>query len=346
VTVAFIYWLVFICQFKWDGASVGYGKQPVASKVIEMKSQLLKSLKERHDVVSGEFLSRHLGVSRVAIWKHIQKLQTCGYNIQSGPKGYRLINSPDTPFAWEFPQRESCIHYFDSAGSTMEIARELARKGCPDFSVVIAETQTKGRGRMDRNWWSPEGGLYFTLVLRPHIPPVMSPLVNFGAAIVLARTLHDICNVDARVKWPNDILVDGRKVSGMLSEMEAADDQVSFVNIGIGINMNNDLPPDLPFATSVKNISGKTCSRKAFLTEFLDRLEDRIHQPDLAGVITEWKTCSATLGQQVKIVSRQGVTEGKAMDVDPTGALIVRTQDGNLEKIYYGDCFHQPPPEN
>jgi BirA family biotin operon repressor/biotin-[acetyl-CoA-carboxylase] ligase len=305
-----------------------------------VKSQLLKILAENTNFISGESLSKHLGVSRVAVWKHIQKLQACGYDIHSGPKGYHLIQSPDIPFPWELPERESRIHFFDTASSTMDIARELARKGCPDFTVVIAETQTCGRGRMDRNWVSPEGGLYFTLVLRPHIPPVMSPLVNFGAAFVLARTLQEFCGVDARVKWPNDVLVHDRKVSGMLSEMEAAGDQVSFVNIGIGINMNNDLPPDLPSATSIKNITGKACSRKAFLSEFLDRLENRIHQPDLATVIAEWKTCSATLGQQVRIVSRQGITEGKAMDVDPNGALVVQTANGDLKKIYYGDCFH------
>jgi BirA family biotin operon repressor/biotin-[acetyl-CoA-carboxylase] ligase len=308
---------------------------------FEMKSKLLKLLNQDCDFVSGEFLSRHLGVSRVAVWKHIRKLQTCGYDIRSGPKGYRVIHSPDTPFPWELPEREPRIHYFATAVSTMDIARELARKGCPDFSVVIAETQTGGRGRMARSWWSAEGGLYFTLVLRPLIPPAMSPLINFGAAFVLARTFQEFCGVDARVKWPNDILIQDRKVSGMLSEMEAAGDRVSFVNIGIGINMNNELPPDLPFATSIKKISGKTCSRKAFLAEFLDRLEQRIHRPDLAGVIAEWKTCSATLGRQVRIVSNREVTEGTAMDVDSNGALVVRKADGTLEKIYYGDCFHK-----
>lgn len=305
-----------------------------------MKSQLLSILNKTNVFISGETLSQHLGVSRVAIWKHIQKLQACGYDIHSGPKGYRLIRSPDTPFPWEFPKRESRIHFFDTASSTMDIARDLARKGCPDFTVVIAENQTSGRGRMDRKWWSPEGGLYFTLVMRPDIPPVISPLVNFGTAFVLARTLREFCGVEARVKWPNDILIHGSKVSGMLSEMESAGDQVSFVNIGIGINMNNDLPPDLPFATSIKKISGKTCSRKAFLSEFLDHLEKRMHQPDLASVITEWKSCSATLGRQVRIISRQGVAEGKAVDVDPNGALIVRTADGTLKKIFYGDCIH------
>lgn len=170
--------------------------------------------------------------------------------------------------------------------------------------------------------------------------PAMSPLVNFGTAFVLARTLQEFCGVDARVKWPNDILVHGRKVSGMLSEMEASGDQVSFVNIGIGLNVNNDPPPDLPSATSIKNITGKTCSRKALLSEFLDRLEKRFRRPDLTDVIAQWKTCTATLGQQVRIVSRQGVTEGEAVDVDPNGALIVRTTDGALKKIFYGDCFH------
>ncbi len=305
-----------------------------------MKSQLLNILNQNNEFISGETLSQHLGVSRVAIWKHIQKLQACGYDIHSGPKGYRIVRSPDTPYPWEIPERESRIHYFETAASTMDIARGLARKGCPDFTIVIAETQTSGRGRMDRNWFSPEGGLYFTLVLRPHIPPVMSPLVNFCTAFVLTRTLQEFCGVEARVKWPNDVLIHGRKVSGMLSEMEAADDQVSFVNIGIGINMNNDLPSDLPSATSIKNISGKTCSRKAFLSEFLDRLENRIHQPDMAKVIEEWKSCSATLGQQVRIVSHQGVTKGKAVDVDPNGALLVRTADGTIKKIYYGDCIH------
>mgnify|MGYP001828608664 FL=1 len=305
-----------------------------------MKSQLLNILNKNNVFISGETLSQHLGVSRVAIWKHIQKLQACGYDIHSGPKGYRLVQSPDTPFPWEIPKRESSIHFFETASSTMDIARDLARKGCPDFTVVIAENQTSGRGRMDRKWWSPEGGLYFTLVMRPDIPPVMSPLVNFGTAFVLARTLRKFCGVEARVKWPNDILIHGSKVSGMLSEMESAGDQVSFVNIGIGINMNNDLPPDLPFATSIKNISGKTCSRKAFLSEFLDHLEKRMHQQDLANVITEWKSCSATLGRQVRIVSRRGVTEGEAVDVDPNGALIVRTADGTLKKIFYGDCIH------
>jgi BirA family transcriptional regulator, biotin operon repressor / biotin---[acetyl-CoA-carboxylase] ligase len=308
-----------------------------------MKSDLLNILRNQDEFISGEALSTRLGISRVAIWKHLQKLQACGYEIQSGPKGYRLDHSPDTPYPWEFPQRESRIHYFDRLESTMNTTRQLARKGCPEFTVVIAAIQTHGRGRMDRTWVSQDGGLYFTLVLRPAIPPVLSPRVNFAVSLLLARTLRDICGVDARVKWPNDILVDGLKICGMLSEMEAAEDQVAFINVGIGINLNNEPPPDLPTATSIKALCGKRFSRKAFLAAFLDRLETRIHQQDLSHVIEEWKSCSATLGQQVRIVSRHDITEGRAVDVDPNGALIVETADGTLKTIYYGDCFHGSP---
>jgi len=307
-----------------------------------MKSQLLKILTEADDFVSGETLSQHLGISRVAIWKHIQKLQACEYRIQSGPKGYRLVRCPDIPYPWAFPKREAHIHYVESTPSTMDIARQLARKGCPEFSVVIAGTQTSGRGRMDRTWQSPHGGLYFTLVLRPSIPVALSPLINFVASLTLARTMQAFCGVDARVKWPNDILIQGRKVCGMLSEMEAEADQVAFVNIGIGININNDPPPDVPSATSIKAAAGKSISCTSFLSDFLDRLESWLRRQDIANIVPEWKACSATLGQHVRIESQQGMTEGKAVDVDPNGALVVKAADGSLKKIYYGDCFHNP----
>lgn len=308
-----------------------------------MKSQILKILRHKNELLSGESLSKQLGISRVAVWKHIQKLQACGYEIESGPTGYRLKNSPDIPYPWEFPRRESRIHYYDQLNSTMDTARNKARKGSPDFTVVIAGLQTLGRGRMDRNWVSLEGGLYFTLVLRPDIPAVMSPRVNFATALVLAHTLRDFCGIEARVKWPNDILVQGQKISGMLSEMEATEDQVAYINIGIGINMNNQPPSDLQTATSVRFLKGESVSRKKFLAEFLDRLEAKMHSRDISNVIDEWKLISATLGQEVRIVSRHEVTEGKAVDVDPNGALIVETKDGGLKTIYYGDCFHGHP---
>jgi BirA family biotin operon repressor/biotin-[acetyl-CoA-carboxylase] ligase len=305
-----------------------------------MKAQLLDLLRKNKRIISGEIFSRQLGISRVAVWKHIQKLIECGYRIESGPKGYRLMASPDTPFAWEFPSRESQIHYFPEVSSTMDIARDLARKGCPDFSLVVAEKQTSGRGRMDRRWESSAGGLYFTIILRPEISLVLSPLLNFTASLVLSQTIREQCHVEAKVKWPNDVLVQDQKISGMLSEMEAEADLVSFINIGIGININNTPSQDIPSASSIKSITGRTHNRRVFLSNYLNRLEDRLRHQDIGTVIAEWKTCTATLGRQVKVVTRSGVTQGTAVDVDEGGALLVKIADGSLKKVFYGDCFH------
>ncbi len=305
-----------------------------------MKAEILKLLRGHADVVSGESLSSELGISRVSIWKHIQKLNQVGYRIQSGPNGYRLEHSPDTPFPWEFPGREQQIHYFDETSSTMEIAKDLAQKGCPDFTVVIAGRQKKGRGRLKRVWISDDGGLYFTLVLRPRLPIVLSARVSFLASLTLARVIQQWCKIDAKVKWPNDILVQEHKISGMLTELEAEADQVNFINIGIGINVNNDPSPSEPQASSIKKILGTSVSRRELLARFLDKLETRMQQADLDGIVREWKKYTLTLNRRVRIVTNRETSEGLAVDVDENGALVLELDDGSLKKILYGDCFH------
>jgi BirA family biotin operon repressor/biotin-[acetyl-CoA-carboxylase] ligase len=231
-----------------------------------MKGQILKILKAEAGIVSGQALSDKLGISRVAIWKHIQKLQALGYDILATTKGYQLDNSPDVPYPWEFPGRESKIFYYPELPSTMDAAKNLARKGCPDFTTVIAGRQISGRGRLQREWLSEKGGLYFTMVLRPDLPPVLSFRVSFLASLTLAGILHEAFGIEARVKWPNDILVDERKVAGMLSELEAEADRVAFINIGIGINVNNDPAPIAPEATSLKRLLGRAVSKKDVLS--------------------------------------------------------------------------------
>lgn len=306
-----------------------------------MKGKILKELRSRKDIVSGEYLSSTLGISRVSVWKHIHKLQEFGYNILSASNGYQLIGSPDILFPWEFPGRESSIHYFFELSSTMDMAKDLARKNCPDFTVVIAGRQTKGRGRLNRQWLSDDGGLYFTLVLRPDIPLPMSSRVNFLASLTLARVLRDMYQLEAAVKWPNDILVDDRKLSGMLSELEAEADRVFFINIGMGINVNNDPTGVEPGAISLKNMLGCEISRVRLLARFLDEFEERLKNAEFENVISEWKQYTVTLQRQVRIVTQREVTEGLAVDVDENGALIVKLADGSFKKIIYGDCFHQ-----
>ncbi len=306
-----------------------------------MKGRILEILRYNTGIVSGETLSQKLGISRVSIWKHIHKLKELGYELSSTPKGYQLAEPKDALFPWEFPGREKMIHYFPEVSSTMDIARDLARKGCPGFTTVIAEKQLKGRGRLTRTWLSSTGGLYFTIVLRLQIPPVISSRVNFAASLVLAKTLRKLFHIDARVKWPNDILVEERKLVGMLSEMEAEADILSFINIGMGINVNNDPTPEEPNAVSLKEKLGQEVSRRELLAAFLNEFEILVKDNDFENIIPEWKKYTITLDRKVKIVTIHEVVEGIARDVDENGALILELNDGSIKKVIYGDCFHR-----
>jgi len=306
-----------------------------------MKGKILTELRSRKDIVSGEYLSSILGISRVSVWKHIHKLQELGYNILSTSNGYQLIESPDVLYSWEFPDREARIHYFFELSSTMDTAKELARKNCPDFTVVIAGRQTSGRGRLNRQWVSDDGGLYFTMILRPNIPVALSSRMNFLASLTMAYVLREMYQIEAAVKWPNDILVNERKLSGMLSELEAEADRVFFINIGMGVNVNNDPAGIEPGAISLKNILGRETSRIKLLSWFLDEFENRLKNVDFENVISEWKKYSVTLQRQVRIVTQREVSEGLALDVDENGALVIELADGTQKTIVYGDCFHQ-----
>jgi BirA family biotin operon repressor/biotin-[acetyl-CoA-carboxylase] ligase len=306
-----------------------------------MKGRILNILRAEKNVVSGENLSARLGISRVSVWKHIKKLQEVGYHIEATPKGYLFISATDALYPWEFGEKEHNIHYFDEVDSTMDIARELARKQCPHFTVVIAGRQKKGRGRLKRSWLSSEGGLYVTIVVRPNIPPVLSSRVNFAASMTLAKTLRNMFNINAMVKWPNDVLVDGKKISGILSEMEAEIDRVGFISIGIGINVNNDPTPYEPMATSLKKILGKEIPRIEVLKAFLNDFEHTLNDTDLDNVVSGWKKYAGTLNRHVRIVTAHEVYEGLAVDVDDNGALILKLADGSMKKIIYGDCFHE-----
>lgn len=306
----------------------------------DTKGQILELLRTEDGTVSGEFLSTALGLSRTAVWKQIRKLQGLGYAIEASAKGYRLDGSPDTPLPWEFTGREETIHYFPEVSSTMDIARTLAREGCPPFSVVVADRQTKGRGRLQRSWHSEAGGLYFTVVLRPSLPPLMSPRVSFCAALVLVLTLESLLDVTAAVKWPNDILVKERKLAGMLAEMEAETDRLAYVNVGIGLNVNNDPSGATAAATTLKEVLGRPVSRIRLLQAYLEALEARLPTIEETDVIAEWKAHSVTLGRRVEIVTQRETVAGMAVDLDENGSLILQLADGSRRTVIYGDCFH------
>ena len=307
-----------------------------------LKRQLLNELKQPpNGIISGAQLSTTLGISEVSVTKHILKLEDLGYQIMSNPKGYRLIDSPDIPFPWEFDDCNFNILYYPEVSSTMDAAKDLARKNCPDFTVVVAGRQTRGRGRLKRQWLSDDGGLYFTMVLRPDISVLLSSRVNFLASLTLARVLRELFQIDAAVKWPNDILVDDHKISGMLSELEAETDRVLFISIGMGINVNNDPSEVEPGASSLKKIIGREISKKMLLTRFLAEFEGHTKRADFENVISEWKRYTVTLNRRVKIVTHKEVSDGLAVDVEQDGALVLELADGTRKKIVYGDCFHQ-----
>jgi len=304
----------------------------------EMRRRVLEALRERSGYLSGETLANRLGTSRVSVWRHIRSLEKEGYLIETSRNGYRLVSSPDLLLPFEFPGLEQKIHYFSEIGSTMDAARELAKKGAGEGTIVIAEAQTHGRGRLGREWLSPKGGIYFTLILRPKISPVNAPRINLMASVAVAVTIRKLFGLDAGLKWPNDVLIEGKKVCGILAEMDAETDVLNFVNLGIGINANTSIPRFEKTATSLKHAVGKDISRKEFLSALLVEIEHRQASLMEASLLEEWRKLSVTLGKDVRIVAPGEVIVGRAIDVDTTGALIIRQRNGSLKKVVAGDC--------
>ena len=308
-----------------------------------MKDKILHHLWTHKDaIVSGVALSDALGISRVGVWKHLQQLKATGYDIESTPRGYRLRQYENLLHPFCFPGRENRIHFFPQVTSTMDTARELARSGAAHLSVVVTDEQTRGRGRLNRTWFSRPGGLWMTLILKPDLPPPLAFKVNFVASFSMATILNRRYGTEIRVKWPNDLLAGELKLAGFLSEMETRGDMISFVNIGMGVNVNNDPPPEEKRAVSLKMLLGRPVSRSNILTAFLDEFEQNMQYIATRDVIGPWKTITSTIGKTVTIETRGEVSQGVAMDVDDTGALILSQPDGTLKKIIYGDCFHQP----
>ncbi|MDH4299569.1 MAG: biotin--[acetyl-CoA-carboxylase] ligase [Dehalococcoidia bacterium] len=310
------------------------------ARVNEVKGQILNALRVCRGYLSGQTLSEQLGTSRVSIWKHMRSLKKDGYVIEASPRGYRLVSSPDLLLPYEFPDLEQRIHYFSQIGSTMDAARELAKKGAREGTLVIAEVQTRGRGRLSREWLSSQGGIYFTIILRPKMSPVYAPRVNLMAAIAVAATIRKAFGLKAELKWPNDVLIAGRKVCGILAEMDAEMDAVNFVNVGIGVNANNSVARFEKMATSLKDALGRKIRRKEFLCLLITEIERR--QPLLmkADLLKEWKRLSATLNKEVRVMSLGEEVIGQAIDIDVTGALILKGKNGSLRSVFVGDCIH------
>lgn len=311
----------------------------------------------RDEFTSGEALSAKLGLSRTAVWKHVQSLRGKGYRIDAVPaRGYRLVDVPDrlsplelTPLLSTHHIGQS-IHFHASLPSTNEAAFRLAADGAEHGEVVITEQQTAGKGRRGRTWVSPTGlNLYFSVILRPELPPQRAPELTLVGAVALAEALRET-EADARIKWPNDVQLDGRKVAGILTELSAEPERVHFVVLGIGVNLNagpEDFPPEVAAtATSLSQVLGRRVNRALFTATLWGRLEEWLdlhHEVGFDPVRQRWKELSSTLGQEVLVRTDRSELRGVAEDIDVSGALLVRTAEGSLERVLAGDVEQLRP---
>ena len=313
-----------------------------------MKEKILDYLNKKHDYLSGDQISKHLGISRQGLWKHIQELKDSGYQIVAVPHlGYRLEACPDRLFVFEVARALNTkfigkkIHYFDYLASTMDLAMQLGMDGAASGSVVLAESQIKGRGRLGRVWFSPKyKGIYLSLILRPKILPAACPILTLMSAVSICEAVKKVTDLDAQIKWPNDVLLHNKKVAGILTEMNAEVDKVNFVVIGIGLNVNNDKKSLIAGATSLKEQQGEEISRVLLLQELLRRIESNyllLEDKGEVEIINKWRNFTLTLGTRVKVDYQNKHIEGQATDIDTDGALLIRKDSGFIQKISSGD---------
>ncbi|OIO38072.1 MAG: biotin--[acetyl-CoA-carboxylase] ligase [Candidatus Omnitrophica bacterium CG1_02_49_10] len=298
--------------------------------------------------ISGEELSRTLGVSRTAIWKHISKLRDEGYEISSQPHlGYKLVSIPDKLTSIELGWRLDTeyigkkIYSYDSTDSTNDIAYGLAEEGAREGVCVFAEGQGKGRGRLGRRWYSPNGkGIYLSLILRPDITPQEAPKMTILAAVSCANVLRRLYGFSALIKWPNDILINDRKICGILTEMNAELDRIGFIVLGIGINVNAD-KKDLPKGGgSIRSELGKPVSRLELAKELMREIEAQyniLKRDGFGEIVRQWQTLSATLSKHVRVKLKDREPEGYAIGIDESGALLLRHDNGFIERLAAGD---------
>ncbi len=316
-------------------------------------AHILTALRTTVTGVSGAELSLQLGISRAAIWARIEELRALGYDISATPHlGYRLVNAPDVLHADDLLSRVAGvavvgrdIRVFQETNSTNDVVEKLARDGVKEGVVVFAESQTKGRGRLGRKWISiPRKGLWFSVLLRPDLHPQAATQITVVAATALARSIRKMTGLAAEIKWPNDILVRGRKVVGILTEMSAEVDHVKYVILGIGVDVNQtaaEFPPELrKVATSLRIEKGQSFSRPDLAAAILLELDAdyrRLGTGQFEGVAGEWAENCTTLGRNVSINVGSRTVHGRAESLDADGALLVRTHHGHLERILGGD---------
>ena len=317
-----------------------------------MTGNILKFLREK-EYISGEALAQKLGISRVAIWKQIQKLKDMGYAIIADQNlGYCLISRPDLLIPQEvqgglftkYIGKE--IYYFPELKSTNIIAKEKAlhrAEGINEGTLIIAERQSAGKGRLGREWFSPAGGIWLSIILYPQLPPSYIPRITLMTAVAVVKAIKMCVQIEPQIKWPNDILINEKKVCGILTEMSAELDIIHWIVVGIGINANIDhreFPEDIQEnAISLKEFLGKEILRVKMVQIFLQEFEkyyEGLKRREFSSILKEWKLYSHTLGKKTKVDIGERIIAGEAIDINESGALILKKEDGELIEIVSG----------
>ncbi|MEL7565194.1 MAG: biotin--[acetyl-CoA-carboxylase] ligase [Dehalobacterium sp.] len=315
-----------------------------------MKNAILKLLKGNSEYLSGEEISNILGVSRTAIWKHIRTLKSEGYVIESQTKlGYLLLKVPDRMYPEEIKgylktaQIGGTILYEDTVDSTNITAKDIADQGFEEGTVVVAEMQTAGKGRLGRGWHSSYGtGIWMSVMVRPTIMPVDAPKITLLTAISVAQAIRQETGVSPGIKWPNDILIKGKKVCGILTEIKADMDLIHYIIVGIGINVNeSEFSSDISnIATSLKMETGRDINRVKMAAAVLNNWEENYFeflQRGFSRIKSAWREFSINLGQEVTVTTLKDTIQGRAIDIDDDGLLLVEDNRGTLHKIVAGD---------
>ncbi len=311
-----------------------------------MKKEILEILNDK-EYISGEKIGKKLNVSRTSVWKQINNLKKMGYVIESVKnKGYKIKSRPDIPLELEIKRNLNTevigrkIKYFKTLPSTNTYAKKNIEKNLNDGTIIISKVQTKGRGRKNRFWSSNKGGLWFSIVLYPDISPDRGIFITMSASISIYKAIKEKTGIDSEIKWPNDILINKKKLCGILTEFDAETDKINYAIVGIGINFDNDIKDSLKnIATSIKRESKKKISRVDFLKSIIENFDfyySYVKKGEYDKIRKEWLKYSKIIGKKIKVTQNKESLIGIVEKVDKNGFLILNTKKEKI-RILSGD---------
>lgn len=316
-----------------------------------MKTEVLKLLKQADGYLSGQDICDWLKVSRTAVWKVINQLKEEGYEIEAvRNRGYRLMSVADVITEAELKSRMKSrwaggqLKYYEEIDSTNNQAKRLAEEGSPHGTLVVADRQSAGKGRRGRSWVSPGGtGIWMSILMRPQIPPMHAAMMTLVMALAVCEGVERETGLKTQIKWPNDIIIDGKKICGILTEMSSELDFIHYVVTGMGINVNMEEFPDelKDKATSLRLEAGRPFARSAIIARVMESLEPYYEQfvrdEDLSGLLEPYHSRLANLGREVAVLAPGHEYQGTALGINEKGELLVKTGDGTVKQVVSGE---------